>query len=392
MNKFLLIIAIICFIAPAHAQETTQVKYIADKYKKIYYTSIEEAERKIIQYHKERVAQEISDYEIYQTFYFPYEMFKSLVRSDERTLQYDFDFGEVDEIWASDGTLKLYSWSYGDYATYGEDRDGIVTYKSKGQYLYHESEETPDGYRNLDVPIDAYRIETIISPEGYRLFLFFSCHRIAVTFSEWVTAYIISNALIEPYHLFIYEGELTSTLRRNTSSSGYHEGGIEYKNEMLMVSQEGWLPFDSWPPIASGYTDVYKYNGQRFVYTETVYDEKVPLYTKLRNFKHNVVCLEFLPWKVRIDEMPDGTFRYASWKSKDMSEAPDLIIPNGEYGETEIDKGWQGKIVSFTFKNNGYDYIVSYEHVEYNRYYDLTPISLVVKHNNKVIMNINHKD
>lgn len=63
-------------------------------------------------------------------------MFKSLVKSDERTLTYDFNLDEVDEISSADGTVKLYNWIYGNYATTGEDSDGILTYISKGRYLY----------------------------------------------------------------------------------------------------------------------------------------------------------------------------------------------------------------------------------------------------------------
>ena len=159
-----------------------------------------------------------------------------------------------------------------------------------------------------------------------------------------------------------------------------------------MVSQEGYYPFESWPPTASGYKDIYKFNGRRFIYNESKYDEEVPLNITLRNFKHNIVCLEFLPWIIRIDYMPDGTYRYASWKNKEMSESPDLTIKNGEYRFTKVDKGWGGKLVEYIFNNNGYEYIVSYEIVEYNRFNDLTPISLVVKQNGKVLMNVKHKE
>ena len=75
-----------------------------------------------------------------------------------------------------------------------------------------------------------------------------------------------------------------------------------------------------------------------------------------------------------------------------MSESPDLTIKNGEYRFTKVDKGWGGKLVEYIFNNNGYEYIVSYEIVEYNRFNDLTPLSLVVKQNGKVLMNVKHKE
>lgn len=392
MKKLLLLFALAITLVTAYAQELSHTRSMSDKYKKIYYTSIEDAERKLIQYQNERRSKEISDSDNYSTSYFPYEMFKSLVKSDERTLTYDFNLDEVDEISSADGTVKLYNWIYGNYATTGEDSDGILTYISKGRYLYYESTEAADGYHDLVVPTDTYKIETVTLDEGNPIFLFFSRHRVAVCHYEWVSAYILSDSSMEPYHLFNLDGELSSTLGCVTSIGGDYDGGIEYKNGSLLVPQEGFSHFADWAGIPSGYKDIYKFNGQRFIYAETIYDEGIHLTNKLRNFKHNVVCFEFLPWKVRIDYMPDRTFRYASWKNKDMSSTPDLIINNGEYRFTEIDKGWKGKLVDFVFNNNGYEYIVSYEIVEYNRFYDLTPISLVVKYNGKVLMNVKHKE
>lgn len=380
------------FILQMGFAQSQSSKYMSDRYKKIYYTSIEDAERKLIQYQNERRTQEISDDDNYSTSYFPYEMFESLVKSDERTLAYDFNLDEIYEISSADGNVKLYNWIYGNYATTGEDSDGILTYLSKGRYRYCESKVSEDGYRDLVVPTDTYKIETVTLDEGNPIFLFFASHRVAVCHDEWVSAYILSDSSIEPYHLFVFDGELTSKVTRCTSRGGHYNGGIEYTDGYLMVSQEGHYPFDTWAPIASGYKDIYKFNGQRFIYSETKYDEEVPLNIALRNFKHNIVCLEFLPWKIRIDYMPDGTYRYASWKNKAMSESPDLTINNGEHRFTKVDKGWGGKLVEFIFNNNGYEYIVSYEIVEYNRFNDLTPISLVVKKNGKVLMNVKYKE
>lgn len=393
MKKILLLIALIFTQVLVYAQEPSHTRSMSDKYKKIYYTSIEDAERKLIQYQNERQSKEISDNDNYNiSCYFPYEMFKSLVKSDERTLKYDFNLSEIDEISSPDGSVKLYNWIHGNYATTGEDSDGILTYLSNGQYTYQESKKSDDGTHELIVLTDTYRIETVTLTEGNTVFLFFARHRVAVCRCEWVTAYILSGSSIEPYHLFNFEGELTSTIERISSSGGYYNGGLEYNNGSLLVPQEGHYHFDYSAAVPSGYKDIYKFNGQRFIYTEAQYDEEVPLNIKLRNFKYNVVCLEFLPWKIRIDYMPDDTYRYASWKDKDMSATPDLIINNGNYRFTKIDKGWEGKLIDFVFNNNGYEYIVSYEIVEYNRFNDLTPISLVVKQNGKVLMNLNYKE
>ena len=390
MKKLLLLLALTCTLVPVYSQERGQTRSMSDKYKKIYYTSIEDAERKLIQYHEERRSDEIRDNN-HCTDCFPYDMFKSLVKSDERTLTYDFNLSEIDEILSADGNVKLYKWIYGVYATTGADSDGILTYMSKGRYLYCESEEGDEGYYDLVVPTDTYKIETVTLDEGYPVYLFFAGHRTASSYDEWVSAYILSGSSLVPYHLFVFDGEITTTVQRYTGSGGCYDGSIDYKNGLLMVSREGHCPLDTCPPFASGFQDIYKFNGRRFLYSETKYDEEVPLNIKLRNFKYNIVCLEFLPWKIRIDYMPDGTYRYASWKNREMSEVPDITINNGEYRFTKVEKGWGGKLVEFTFTNKEYEYIVSYEIVEYNRFNDLTPISLVVKKNGKVLMNVIHK-
>ena len=391
MKKLTLLLALTFTLIQVSVQGFSQTRSMSDKYKTIYYTSIEDAERKLIQYQDERRSKGICDDNNTMSC-FPYEMFESLVKSDERTIKYDFNLSEIYETSSADGRLKLYNWVYGSYVINGEDSDGILTYLSNGRYLFSESTLSDDGFRDLVVPTDTYRIETIALDDGTPIFLFFANHRYAVCYDEWVSAYILSESSIEPYHLFALDGELASTVSRITSSGGYYDGGVEYADGSLMVSQEGYCPFEDWSPIASGYQDVYTFNGQRFVYTATKYDEDVPLDINLRNFKHNIVCLEFLPWKIRIDYMPDGTYRYASWKNKEMSKSPDLIINNGEYRSISVDKGWGGKLMEFVFNNNGYEYIVSYEIVEYNRFNDLTPISLVVRQNGKVLLDLKYKE
>lgn len=76
-------------IVPLYVQELSHTRSMSDKYMKIYYTSNDDAERKLIQYQNERRFKEISDNDNYSTSYFPYEMFVSLVKSDEKTFMYD---------------------------------------------------------------------------------------------------------------------------------------------------------------------------------------------------------------------------------------------------------------------------------------------------------------
>ena len=140
--------------------------------------------------------------------------------------------------------------------------------------------------------------------------------------------------------------------------------------------------------MASGYIDVFTFNGNRFAYKETIYDNDIPLNNALRNFKSTVVTLDFKPWKIRIDQMPDGSFRYVSWKNKDVSAIPNVVINNGKRISTQIDKGWHAEEIKFIFKNYSFEYIVTYEHTQYNRFDEISPTRLIVRQNGKILLNI----
>lgn len=93
------------------------------------------------------------------------------------------------------------------------------------------------------------------------------------------------------------------------------------------------------------------FNGSKFVYTDIVPNEK--LHLSLHEYR-NIVSL-FLTEKhlIRIDEMQDGSYRYAAWKQKDISlenlsmqEKPDLTLYNGS-----LDDGDR-----FIFRIGSYEY------------------------------------
>jgi hypothetical protein len=55
------------------------------------------------------------------------------------------------------------------------------------------------------------------------------------------------------------------------------------------------------------------------------------LHESLRAFKQLVFVLETSKFRIRIDDMGNDHYRYASWSiNKDMSAKPDLVIENGE--------------------------------------------------------------
>lgn len=82
---------------------------------------------------------------------------------------------------------------------------------------------------------------------------------------------------------------------------------------------------------------------------------------------------------IRIDELSNGKYRYASWKSgKKESTKPDLILTNGE-----IRMEGSGGNHTITFKKGEFSYII-YRGIIGEK--DAPEIDLTVEQNNKVIL------
>ncbi len=86
--------------------------------------------------------------------------------------------------------------------------------------------------------------------------------------------------------------------------------------------------------------------------TELIKLEKSRLHRSVRGFENPIHIIETAKYRVRIDDLGKGNYRYSSWpiKSK-MSDKPDLIIDKGEY----LAEG-NGGNHTFRFKNRGYTY------------------------------------
>ena len=59
--------------------------------------------------------------------------------------------------------------------------------------------------------------------------------------------------------------------------------------------------------------------------------EKTSIHETLKEFEEPILTIKTKKFKIRIDKMNNGKFRYASWSiDTQMSEKPDLIIKNGQ--------------------------------------------------------------
>jgi hypothetical protein len=80
--------------------------------------------------------------------------------------------------------------------------------------------------------------------------------------------------------------------------------------------------------------------------------DKESLHASLREFIAPVCILETKKFHIRIDDLGDGNYRYASWKiGTNESEKPDLVLRNGEYKPDG-----SGGNHSYIFRNGVYTY------------------------------------
>lgn len=83
--------------------------------------------------------------------------------------------------------------------------------------------------------------------------------------------------------------------------------------------------------------------------------EKKLVHQSIKEFERPVCSLVTKKFRIRIDEMGNGKYRYASWSLQNkQSDKPDLIIENGEF----IPEGSGGNH-RYEFKNDGYVYSCS---------------------------------
>lgn len=79
---------------------------------------------------------------------------------------------------------------------------------------------------------------------------------------------------------------------------------------------------------------------------------KKQIHSSLSNFIQPLHIMETQKFRIRIDDMGNSKYRYASWSiNKKMTEKPDLIIENGI-----VDFEGNGGNQSYIFNNSGYKY------------------------------------
>lgn len=97
---------------------------------------------------------------------------------------------------------------------------------------------------------------------------------------------------------------------------------------------------------------LYQFNGKSLEYVGK--DGGYWLHPSIRQFESLEAMFFTKDYRIRIDRISDGRYRYVSWKrTASVSDEPDIVILGSYYNEAEE---------KYIFNNNGYVYIIEYDH------------------------------
>lgn len=388
MKKYVFLLLAL-FALSVSAQE--EVHSITDGETNIYYSSIADAENKLIEY--------IDNNDSYCGF--PSELFSELVMNDERCFGYDF--GRLIErardatvrplrvVTSDDGNLRLYTWDVdgGTMSCYS----GIVSYRNSNGIFSHTTvnDDTwgDESQSSAYIACGAFEIKTIRLSNGNPVYAIFRhSSGSSIMHMTVVSAYTITESGIMQYNLFKHNGDEMNTVSFYRNPSGSFPIDIILTDNELIVPEtmEGDNPYGG--DRLTGRILCYRFNGKVFECTEVSYPQG--LYKDLCNFQYNIIISYQAPWIFRIDKMPDGNYRYASWKNKKETDEPNIVVNGGTYTSTVLDETISNaKEEKYVFKNYSYTYEISWI-VEYYTY--IHSFKVVVKRGDEVLLTVTEKE
>jgi len=142
----------------------------------------------------------------------------------------------------------------------------------------------------------------------------------------------------------VFDDSLTKIIINSKPSKDWAEMGWR---GIMLLNGELWLDYDG-RLIGINYHS----KAERKKRDSLIKSERDNLYDSLKEFEEPVCILETAKYRIRIDDLGDGNYRYASWPLKNkMNEKPDIIIKKGEV--IFEDSGGDHK---YKFKNGDYIY------------------------------------
>lgn len=107
--------------------------------------------------------------------------------------------------------------------------------------------------------------------------------------------------------------------------------------------------------------------------------QKQRIHPSLKNFETPVYLITTKNYLIRIDEISNGNYRYASWKiGKSESTTPDLIIKNGT-----LQFSGSGGNHTISFHNKNYSYIIYRNEIGTS---ESAPFDLTIEKDGKIIL------
>lgn len=139
-----------------------------------------------------------------------------------------------------------------------------------------------------------------------------------------------------------------------------------------------WIDSDEGKIIAVNYQSDF----EKKLRKELIDKEKENVHSSLKTFESPTYKIKTKKYLIRIDELENKKYRYASWKiNKKESSKPDLILNNGEF---EFQGSGGNHVITFT--NGNYIYKV-YRNILGEE--DTPDITLEVEENEKIILHQN---
>lgn len=331
----------------------------------VSYNSLEEAETKLI----EVLGREYGHPDTSTNYAFYYELIDYVVK-EPRTIDYPFEAlqgnGYANIVTSEDGNLRLYYWDSRSGGTW-INWSNICQYRSNNKVYTHKCsildfDQEGNIGQEYDNECAVLGIKTIYDDSNRPVYLVRCYIRESGIYGwQYVKAIRIKDDKLVAMPIFqggeeVYDDEagLNKYCYRDVEYSiadwyfraNYGEGWdwlfrYDDKTEILYVPQT-----DS-PRLSDRYS-LYQYIEDELYYIGT--DGGFWIHPSIRSFSFLELVMDTKDYKIRIDRMLDDTYRYASWNNcASMDNLPDLIVYDGVYDEEKEE---------YSFKHNGYDYIV----------------------------------
>lgn len=291
-----------------------------------------------------------------------------MIAKDTTTLSHEFgpllENEEFNVVTSPDKNLRIY------VTTCNEEMGSsmnLVQYRDKtgaihainGEQWEKQKENTSDAVRNLLFKQWIHKILEFTCKDGTKLYVITSDENLngeisnhSITYT--LAAYKINNERLEPTEAFIFEGKTAQNITREFNYSylwyypeeQHHDfAEVDSVNQILYVGNE----IDNEP--VDRY-QCFQFNGTNL--TETGESAPFWLHHSLHKYKRIVYLCTSKSHYIRIDNMGQGVYRYASWSRNTMfAEAPSLVIFGKEILILDED-GWLNHALSFT--NDDYEY------------------------------------